>query len=69
MTPAAWTYADIAGDLRTDHEEHVMMLMLDEHGDPKPRFRNWTPAQALSHVRNIAEARRRAVAHETGATA
>lgn len=68
MSRAAWSYADLAPDLRTDHEEHIACLMLDEHGDPKPRFATWTRSEALAHVRNLAAERRRAYEHETGAT-
>ena len=65
MRPA-WSYADLTGDLRTDHEERVAVLMLDEFGEPKPRFASWTPAEALAHIRNIAAERVRATAHGTG---
>ena len=68
MTRPAWSYADITGDLHTNHEEHVLGLMVDAYGDPKPRFANWTRAEVLAHVRNIAAERQRATAHGTGAT-
>ena len=62
-----WTAIDIAGELHTNYEAWALEAMVDEVGDPKPRFATWTPKQALAHCRNIAAERERAYAHETGA--
>lgn len=68
MTPAPWSYADLTGDLHTDHEEHVLCRMVDGFGNPKPHYATWTRAEVLAHVRNVADERERAYGHGTGAT-
>ena len=68
MTRPGWTSSDIDAELHTRREHWALEAMVDECGDPRPRFASWTPAQALAHCRNIAAEHERAYDHETGAT-